>query len=201
MTLLERDREKREEGRGEVLVSNKAVFLDLQGTLGGDGLGDIMDFEFYPYSIEAIKLLNDNNILAIVVTNQSRIAKGFLTMMDFNNRVEVLKAELSSKNAHIDAVYCCPHGRNDNCECKKPKTGMLVQAQKDFNIDLTESYVIGDMGASDMVMANKAGAKGILVRTGVGEGSLTEFRNAWSEIEPDYVADNVLEAVKWILEK
>lgn len=182
-------------------MSDKAVFLDLQGTLGGDGLGDIMDFEFYPYSIEAIKLLNDNNILAIVVTNQSHISKGLLTMTDFNNRVDILKSELSSKKAHIDAVYCCPHGRNDNCECKKPKTGMLVQAQKDFNIELSKSYVIGDMGAADMIMANKAGAKGILVRTGVGEGSLTEFRHTWSEIEPDYVADNVLEAVKWILKK
>lgn len=149
-------------------MSNKAVFLDLQGTLGGDGLGDIMDFKFFPYSIEAIKLLNDNNILAIVVTNQSHISKGLFTTMDFNNRFEALKVELSSKKTHID---------------------------------LTESYVIGDMGASDMVMANKAGAKGILVRTGVGEGSLTEFRNDWSEIEPDYVADNVLQAVKWVLEK
>ena len=99
------------------------------------------------------------------------------------------------------AVHCCPHGRGDNCKCKKPKTGMLVQAQRDFNVDLTESYVIGDMGISDMIMANEVGAKGILVRTGVGKSSLGDFRDTWIEVEPDYVADNVLEAVKWILKR
>ncbi len=182
-------------------MNNKAVFLDLQGTLGGDGLGDVMDFDFFPYSIEAIKLLNKNGILAIVVTNQSHIAKGLLTIHDFNKKIDVLKSELSKSNTHFNAVYCCPHGRYDNCECKKPKVGMLVQAQKDFNINLTESYVIGDMGMSDMIMANKVGAKGILVRTGVGESSLTDFRYTWSEVEPEYVAENILEAVKWILRR
>jgi D-glycero-D-manno-heptose 1,7-bisphosphate phosphatase len=105
---------------------NKGVFLDLQGTLGGDGLGDIMDFQFFTCSIEAIKLLNKHNILAIVVTNQSHISRGYLTISDFNNRVEDLKKELSKKEAHLDAVYCCPHGREDICECKKPLAGMLV---------------------------------------------------------------------------
>lgn len=182
-------------------MNNKAVFLDLQGTLGGDGLGDVNHFEFFSYSIEAIKLLNENDILAIVVTNQSHIAKGLLTISDFNKKIDILKSELGKKNAHFNAVYCCPHGRYDNCECKKPKTGMLVKAKRDFNINLTESYVIGDMGASDMVMANEVGAKGILVRTGVGESSLTDFRDTWSEVEPEYVADNILEAVKWILRR
>jgi D-glycero-D-manno-heptose 1,7-bisphosphate phosphatase len=184
-----------------ILMNNKAVFLDLQGTLGGEGLGDIMDFEFFPCSIDAIKLLNEHGILAIVVTNQSHIAKGLLTMSDFNNRVEDLKVELSKANTHFDAVYCCPHVRDDNCECKKPLTGMLLQAQRDFNIDLSESYVVGDMGMSDMLMAKAAGAKGILVRTGVGEGSLTDFRHTWTEAEPDYVADDVLKAVRWIIKK
>lgn len=178
--------------------SKKAVFLDLQGTLGGDGVGDIMDFEFFPFSIEAIKLLNECGIFAIVVTNQSHIAKGILTMSDFNNRVEALKEELSKENAHIDAVYCCPHGRNDNCQCKKPLTGLLLQAQSKFNIDFKESYVVGDMGMSDMIMARAVGAKAVLVRTGVGEGSLTDFRHTWIDVEPDYVAENVLEAVRWI---
>jgi D-glycero-D-manno-heptose 1,7-bisphosphate phosphatase len=177
----------------------KAVFLDLQGTLGGDGLGDIMDFEFYQSSIEAIRLLNKHGILAIVVTNQSHIAKGILTMADFNNRVEVLKEELRKEKAHFDAIYCCPHGRYDNCQCKKPLTGMLLQAQTEFNINLEESYVVGDMGMSDMVMAKSVGAKAILVLTGVGEGSLTDFRHTWSDVEPDFVANDVLEAVRLII--
>jgi len=188
---------------GGVKVNNlsKAVFLDLQGTLGGDGLGDIMDFQFFPCSIEAIRLLNKHNILAIVVTNQSHISKGYLTISDFNNRVEDLKKELSKEEVHFDAVYCCPHGVEDICECRKPLAGMLLQGKKEFNIDFQDSYVIGDMGMSDMIMAKTVGAKGILVRTGVGEGSLAAFRHTWANVEPDYVAENVLEAVKWIIEK
>ena len=188
---------------GGVKVNNlsKAVFLDLQGTLGGDGLGDIMDFQFFPCSIEAIRLLNKHNILAIVVTNQSHISKGYLTISDFNNRVEDLKKELSKEEVHFDAVYCCPHGGEDICECRKPLAGMLLQAKEEFKINFEDSYVIGDMGMSDMIMAKTVGAKGILVRTGVGEGSLTAFRHTWANVEPDYVAENVLEAVKWIIEK
>lgn len=176
-----------------------AAFLDLQGTLGGDGLGDISDFEFFPFSIEAIRLLNENGILAIVVTNQSHIAKGLLTMIDFNRKVDVLSGELRNGKAYFDAIYCCPHGRYDKCECKKPLIGMLVQAKRDFNVNLAECYVVGDMGMSDMVMARNVGAKAILVRTGVGEGSLTDFRHTWIDVEPDYVANNVLEAVRWIV--
>lgn len=179
--------------------TNKAVFIDLQGTLGGEPLGDIMDFEFYPFAIEAVKLLNENNILAIVVTNQSHIAKGILTYEDFENKLEEIKLIIKDQGAHVDAVYCCPHGKEDKCACKKPLTGMLMQAKKDFNINIEESHVIGDMGMADMIMAKSAGAKGILVLTGVGEGSLTTFRHTWAEIEADYVADNVLKAVKWIL--
>lgn len=111
------------------------------------------------------------------------------------------KRELSKEEAHLDAIYCCPHGRDDRCECKKPLAGMLLQAKREFNINIQESYVIGDMGISDIVMAKAVGAKGILVRTGVGEGSLTDFRNTWTNIEPDYVAENVLETVKWIIER
>jgi D,D-heptose 1,7-bisphosphate phosphatase len=184
-----------------MIGKSKAVFLDLQGTLGGDGIGDISDFEFFTCSIEAIKLLNENGILAIIVTNQSHIAKGILTMSDFNNKVEILKKQLNKENTYLDAVYCCPHGRYDNCQCKKPLTGMVLQAQTDFNINLEECYVIGDMGMSDMVMAKAVGARAILVRTGVGEGSLTDFRHTWSNVEPDYIAENVLEAVKWIVKR
>jgi D-glycero-D-manno-heptose 1,7-bisphosphate phosphatase len=79
--------------------------------------------------------------------------------------------ELSKEEAHLDAVYCCPHGRQDMCACKKPLAGMLVQA------------------------------KGILVLTGVGEGRLVTFKHTWSNIDADFVAENVLEAVKWIIEK
>ena len=81
------------------------------------------------------------------------------------------------------------------------KPGMLYQAKDEFNIKLDKSYIIGDMGASDMKVAEKVDAGKILVLTGVGKGSLNEYRNSWENIYPDFIAENVLEGVKWILGK
>lgn len=182
-------------------MSRQAVFIDLQGTLGGDPLGDILNFSFYDFSIEAIKLLNKNSLLVFIITNQSNIAKGYLTMEQYENCVKELIHELELRGAKVDGIYCCPHGRNDECDCKKPLPGLVKQAQKDYAIDLSKSYVVGDMGCTDMILAKNIGAKGILVRTGVGEGSLNEFRHTWQDATANYVADNILDAVNWILSK
>lgn len=180
-------------------MGKQAVFIDLQGTLGGDGIGDITGFTFYPFAIEAIKLLNKNDILAIIITNQSHIAKGYFTYETYEVHAERIRNELKTSGAFINQIYCCPHGHKDNCTCKKPLRGMIDKAMADLDIDLSESYVIGDMGSSDMILAKDIGCKGVLVRTGVGEGSLKEFRYAWQEVDPDYIAENILEGVKWIL--
>lgn len=176
-----------------------AIFIDFQGTLGGGGVDDIKSLDFYPFSIEAIKLLNDNDLLVIGITNQSHISKGELSMDEYLQKLEQLKDELVVHNAHFDEVYCCPHTDKDNCKCKKPLTGMIEAATNDFPIDISKSYVIGDMGMSDMVLAKNIGAKGILVLTGVGKGSLNEFRHTWKDAEASYIAENVLEAAKWII--
>ena len=180
--------------------NRKAVFLDLQGTLGGEGLGDILGFSFYPFSIPAIKLLNEANLLVVVVTNQSHISKGYFTYDDFESRFDELKQELARQGARLDAVYCCPHTTEDGCSCKKPLPGMVLQAQRDLDLDLTECYLVGDVGAWDMVLARLVGCKAVLVRTGLGKGSLGEYRHSWADIEPNLVADNVLEAAQWIVE-
>jgi histidinol-phosphate phosphatase family protein len=184
----------------EVQMGNRiTVFLDLQGTLGGDGLGDTSDFKFYPFSVEAIKLLNINGINAIVITNQSHIAKGLLTTEQFEKDIDELRSVLLAYDAHFDGVYCCPHGSYDNCSCKKPLPGLVLQAQNDFDIDFSRSFVVGDMGMSDMVLASNIGAKGILVKTGVGKGSLSDYRETWKEVEPYLIAENVLDAVNHII--
>lgn len=181
------------------MSKKRAVFIDLQGTLGGNPLGDVMDFSFYPFTIEAIKLLNQNRFLAIVVTNQSRIAKGHLTYEDYENKIQEIINLLSSAGVYFDAIYCCPHAAEDNCSCKKPLPGLIRQAERDFDIDVQESFVIGDMGMSDMILANSIGARGILVKTGAGIGSLTAYRHTWQDIEPYLVVENVLEAVQHII--
>lgn len=176
----------------------KAVFVDMQGTLGGTGLDDISTFEFYPFSINAIKELNKSGILVIVVTNQSNISRGYITQEDFDNKMEMLHKELDENGAYFDGVYCCPHTVEDKCTCKKPLTGLVEKAIKDYDIDLKNSFVVGDMGG-DIILARKIGAKGVLVLTGAGKGSISDFRYTWKDFEADYIAENVFEAVKWIL--
>ncbi len=177
----------------------RAVFLDLQGTLGGEGLDDIMQFSLYPFAVDAIRLINSACMLAIVITNQSHISKGLFTWDDYLSRVNELEYQLESGGAHIDAFYCCPHSSEDICECRKPLPGMVMMAKSDFSIDLSGSYVVGDTGAWDMVLARTVGCKAVLVRTGLGEGSLAEFRYLWKDIEPHFVAKDVLEAARWIV--
>jgi histidinol phosphatase-like enzyme len=91
------------------MAGRKAVFLDLQGTLGGEGIGDIRNFSFFSFSADAIKLINDAGLLTIILTNQSHIADGYFTLEYFHERVNELKDELSIKGAYLDGVYCCPH--------------------------------------------------------------------------------------------
>ena len=176
-----------------------AVFLDFQGTLGGSGIDDIRSLDFYPFSVEAIKKLNDNGILAIGITNQSHIGKGNLTWEEYEKELTCLKNQLANSDARFDAIYCCPHVREDNCDCKKPKAGLIDSAKKDFDISIEKSYVVGDMGMNDMKLAQNIGAKAILVLTGAGKGSMNEYRHTWENIEPDFIAENVLEAVNYII--
>ena len=163
-----------------------AAFIDFQGTIGGSGVDDIRTLDIYPFTAEAIKKLNDSGILAIGITNQSHIAKGELTMAEYENRLQQLNEELLQNNAHFDAVYCCPHRRSDSCSCKKPKTGLIDAARANFDIDICNSYVIGDMGMNDMVLARNIGSKAILVLTGAGKGSMNEFRHTWQGVVPDF---------------
>jgi D-glycero-D-manno-heptose 1,7-bisphosphate phosphatase len=181
------------------MAKQKAVFLDLQGTLGGEGLGDISGFSFFRGSVEAIRRLNHAGFLAIVVTNQSHISKGLLSMADFEQRMLHLQLELAHQGAHFDGVYCCPHTVLDHCSCRKPKPGMLLKACTDFSLDLNHCFLVGDTGAWDMILARDVGCKAVLVRTGLGESSLGEYRSTWKDIDPDFIADDAASAVDWIL--
>lgn len=180
--------------------NRKAVFLDLQGTLGGEGLGDIRDFSFYPFAIQAIKLLNDNKMLAIAVTNQSHIAKGYFTYEQFKDKVGNLCHELTEHGARLDGVYCCPHRSQDGCTCHKPRPGLVLKAKEDFDLVLDKCYVIGDSGISDIGLAQAVGSKGILVMTGLGNYCRIVDRDRWLGIKPDYMTSDFLEAVRLILE-
>jgi len=181
------------------MTSHPAVFLDLQGTLGGNGLGNILDFEFFPQAIPAIELLNSSGLAAIVVTNQGQIGRGIFSYAQYLQRVDELQQVLGNAHLHLDAFYCCPHRRDEGCACCKPRPGLLLQAQQDFQLDLSTCYMVGDTGAWDMLLARAVGCHAVLVRTGLGESSLGEFRPTWADFEADFIAEDVLEAVRWIV--
>lgn len=179
---------------------NRAVFLDRDGVIveDPDYVYRIDQLKLIPGSAEAIKLLNENNFLTIIVTNQAGIAKGYFTEEDTVSFNELMEEKLREHNARIDAIYYCPHHPNAeiekyriNCDCRKPKSGMLKKAEKDFIIDLRSSFIIGDR-LSDIEAGKSIGCKAIMVLTGYG---VDEPKND----EIDYIAQNLYEAVEYIL--
>ncbi|MBE6626242.1 MAG: HAD-IIIA family hydrolase [Ruminococcaceae bacterium] len=180
---------------------SKAIFWDLQGTLGGDAVTSIELFEPYSFSKEALKLARDNGYHNIVITNQSRIGKEMLSVEAYNQMVDRILNYFNSNEILINEFLCCPHQNSDNCDCKKPKTGLIQLCIKKYNLNIRDCFVIGDMGKNEIVMARNAGCKGVLVLTGGGKGSLNEFRHTWADYEADIIADNALEAIKAILKE
>lgn len=154
----------------------KAVFLDRDGTINKyrGFVKNIEEFELIPGVAEAIRKINESGYLAIVVTNQPVVARGEVTWEQLDEIHKKLETLLGLKGAYLDGVYFCPHHPHKgykgevvelkiNCDCRKPKPGLLLQAMKDFNIDLSESFMIGD-GKNDIKAGKVAGCKSILIR-------------------------------------
>ena len=178
---------------------NKAIFWDLQGTLGGDAVASIELFEPYPFAKDALKLSKDNGYRNIVITNQSRISKGSLLAEVYEGESQRIISYFNTDEVLLEEILCCPHQNKDKCNCKKPKTGLIQYSIQKYDLDIKSCFVVGDMGKNEIVMAHNAGCKGILVLTGGGKESLGIFRDAWRGYEADIIADNVLEAVKRII--
>ncbi len=154
-------------------------------------------FRLFPWAAEAIKALNEKNIPAVVLTNQSGVARGYFTSGLLDKVHDFMKNELAKDGARLAGIYVCQHGPDDGCPCRKPLTGLADQAAMNLNIDLKKSYVIGDR-FKDILLARRMGSKGIMVLTGYGRGEW-EYIQSSERIEPDYVADDLKQAVDWIL--
>ncbi len=187
-------------------MKEPAVFLDRDGTVCED-MGYINHFDrlkLLPRSAEAIRRINTSPLKTILVTNQAGIAHGVFPESFLISLHERLKRILKIRGARLDAIYYCPHhpsGRKreyrKKCTCRKPGPGMLKKAARELGIDLSSSYVVGDK-RSDIVLARRAKAKGLLVLTGYGKGELERLKEKPS-VEPDYVARDLYAAVGWIL--
>jgi D-glycero-D-manno-heptose 1,7-bisphosphate phosphatase len=181
-----------------------AVFLDRDGTMIEDvGYLDALDrVQYYPWTVDAIRLLNRAGFAVVVVTNQSGIARGLFSEAFVQETHRVIDARLAAGGARVDAYYYCPHhpaGRVAEfaraCDCRKPGRGMIDRAARDHGLDPTRSFVIGDTWP-DIGLARAVGARGVLVRTGAGAAS--EARTP-PDLAADAVVDNLAAATAWIL--
>ncbi len=181
-----------------------AVFLDRDGTINEDVnfLSSPEQVILIDGSAEAIKEMNELGLKVIVFTNQSGIARGYFTEDDLHKIHSRLDELLSQSGARIDAYYYCPHHPTEGngkykveCECRKPKDGMLQRASREHNIDLKKSFVVGDRCA-DIKAGKTAGATTILVLTGHGHQGYEKCKR--ENLEPDFVARDLKEAVQII---
>ena len=171
----------------------KIVLLDRDGTVIVDPPDKRVDREekikLFPDSIEALKYLADNNFEVIFITNQAGIAEGRLNTEDFHRIHNKVLEMLSPSGVKVLKTYMCPHGPEDNCECRKPKPTMILEAVKEFNLDPKNVYIVGDR-LSDINAGINAGVKTILVKT-ASEAVVAEQAN--------HTAPTLLDAVKYVV--
>lgn len=182
------------------------VFLDRDGTLNEE-IGYIQDVSMLNLingAAESVQKLNEANIAAVLVSNQTGAARGFYAEDHILKLNERLVRLLADKGARLDALYYCPHletgkvpALSIKCVCRKPEPGLVIKAFEEHpDLDRSKAYVVGDK-ASDVELARNCGAKGVLVKTGYGQ-AVSDGRYQW-KVEPDYLAHNISDAVSWIL--
>jgi mannose-1-phosphate guanylyltransferase/phosphomannomutase len=182
-----------------------AIFIDRDGVINKevDNLRRIQDFELLEGVETAIRKINQSDFLAIIVTNQPAVAKGFLTIDELRDIHKLLETKLGNAKAFVNHIYFCPHHPDKgfagedvnlkiNCDCRKPKIGLIKQAVEGYNIDLTKSFFIGD-STTDLMTAKNAGIRSILVQTGYA-GKDNRFL-----VNADSIKDNLESAVDYIL--
>jgi histidinol-phosphate phosphatase family protein len=174
-------------------MTNRAVFLDRDGTMAKDVnyCARPEDFELFPNTAKAIKLLHEHGLKVIVVTNQSGIARGYFTEETLAQIHEKMKAELAKESAWVDGIYYCPHHPTDNCDCRKPKPKLVLQAAKEYDIDLKHSFVVGDLEI-DIGLGKAVGCHTILISPNPGYDDQ-------KQMSPDYTTFDLYQAARWIV--
>ena len=189
-------------------VKKPAVFIDRDGTVNEQMgyINHLSRFKMLPGAAEAIKLLNSHQYLTIIVSNQSGVARGYYPI-ELVDEVHAHMISLVEKSgAMIDGIFFCPHYAKGSvpeysiqCNCRKPKTGLIEKACDVFDIDMKNSYVIGDR-YSDIELAVRLDIEGVLVTTGYGLGDL-DYVFPKLPFNPAHVARSLLQAVRWIIKK
>lgn len=190
-------------------MGNAVVFLDRDGVIikHVPNVHKMEDIDIFSFSSEAIRMLNKLHLLVIVVTNQPQVAKGYLTEENLKKINRKIVDDLEKGGAKIDAVYYCPHhpdkgfsGEKEEykieCNCRKPKIGMIEEAAKRFDADLSKSFIVGDsttdMQTGENVKRKYAGFRTILVKTGLAG------KDGKYSVHEDFSVENLLDATKLI---
>jgi D-glycero-D-manno-heptose 1,7-bisphosphate phosphatase len=187
-------------------ATRPAIFLDRDGTLAHE-VGYVNHpsrFQLYPWAVDAVRLINRAGLLAVVVTNQAGVARGYFPESVIAEVHELLSAAMAAGGARLDGIYYCPHHPEvgeppyrADCDCRKPRPGLLRRAAADLGADLSRSFVVGDRHG-DLSVAWSVGARGALVKTGYGLGEIVHLSPRWPR-PPDIVAEHALDAVERIL--
>lgn len=182
----------------------RAVFLDRDGTIIEEaGYPDSLDrIVFFPFSVDAVRTLNAGGFAVVVVTNQSGIARGIVPEPFVGEAHRYIAARLEAGGARIDGFYYCPHhpdaidpSLRGPCDCRKPQPGLLHRAAADLGLDLARSFVVGDRW-KDLGAARAVGARGVLVRTGVGR---EQEQQDDVRLPGVAIVDDLAAAAAWIL--
>lgn len=177
------------------------IFLDRDGVINEfPGIGKYVvqqsEFRFIPGSLEAIRKLTEAGFEAFVISNQGCVSRKLITIEALTEMTSRMTAEITKNGGRLSGVFYCLHQKSDNCECKKPKTRLFLDATKGREIDFKQIYFIGD-SREDMEAGHALGCKKLLVLSGrTQEADIADL-----PIKPDAVKKNLLEAVTWILDK
>ena len=177
------------------MPDRRYVLLDRDGTINVEKhyLSDPALLELYPGVGGALRQLQDRGFGLAVVTNQSGIARGKITPAQVAAVHEKLRALLAAEGVSLGGIYFCPHGPGDDCDCRKPLPGMIVQAARELGFDPECSFVVGDKGI-DIELGKAVRAKTVLVRTGYGAETERDHL-----ADPDFIADDLPGAARWII--
>lgn len=173
----------------------RAVFLDRDGTIARDVpyCRHVDDFVLLPGVPQAIRLLNESGFKAIVVTNQSGVARRYFTEETLSDIHRKMVDELGKHGARVDAIYHCPHHPDDDCACRKPKPALLLKAAEDMDIALGLSYMIGD-DLKDVEAGRSAGCRTVWLAPHSGLGQAFPPHQS-----PDHTAESLYDATTWLL--
>ena len=186
-------------------MSRRAVFLDRDGTLIEEAgyLDRLERLVFFPYTVDAVRVLNHAGFAVVVITNQAGVARGIVEEAFVGEAHRHISERLEAGGARIDAFYYCPHYKSGtvepyvrDCDCRKPEAGLLRRAQADLDLDLARSFMVGDRW-HDVGAGCAAGIRTVLLRSGVGR---REEAAPPPGLAPDAVADTLIDAAAWILQ-